>query len=195
VKKTINLLDELLRESRPRHGKWTLAAAVGVGILMPFLVWGVQVRAAARLDPQIMQLKSARDRLAHEVSQLREGFQEDDAQRVRLMTERIQTTGARWSEILRELSLVVPDGVWLAQFEEKVRQETSEDIPVRIQGVAGSQGGVAEFLASLETARHFSQPQLVYSQRENGSTNRVGFEIHCVIARASFFDPPPRRRG
>jgi Tfp pilus assembly protein PilN len=195
VKNTINLLDELLRGSKPQTGKWVLLAAVGLGILVPFLVWGIQVWAAGRLDPQIVQMKSTRDQLALEVAGLKQGLQENDAGQARLTAERIQNVGIPWSEILRELSLVVPEGVWLTQFEEIAPQENSTDVAVRIQGVATSQGGVAELLVHLETARHLSQPQLAYSQRDSGVSGRLRFEVHCVIARATFFDQPPQERG
>lgn len=195
MKNTINLLDELLRDSKPQTGKWVLLAAAGLGILVPFLVWGIQVWAAGRLDPQIVQMKSTRDQLALEVAGLRQGLQENDARQARLTAERIQTAGIPWSEVLRELSLVVPDGVWLTQFEEIAPQANASDVAVRIQGVATSQGGVAELLGHLETARHLSQPQLAYSQRESGVSGRLNFEVHCVIARASFLDESPRERG
>lgn len=190
MKNTINLLDELLRDGRPQPGKWFLLAAAGVGILAPFLVWGLQVWAAGRLDPQIVQMRSTRDHLTQEVAQLRQVLQESDARQARLTEERIQTAGIPWSEVLRELSLVVPDGVWLTQFEEIAPQENTTDIPVRIQGVAASQGEVAELLVHLETAHHLSQPQLAYSQRDSEVPGRVKFEVRCVIARASFSDQP-----
>jgi len=195
VKNTINLLDELLRDSKPQTGKWVLLAAAGLGILVPFLVWGIQVWAAGRLDPQIVQMKSTRDQLALELAGLRQGLQENDARQARRTAERIQNAGIPWSEILRELSLVVPDGVWLTQFEEIAQQENGPDVAVRIQGVAASHGGVAELLVHLETARHLSQPQLVYSQRESAVPDRVKFEVRCVIARASFLDESPQERG
>ncbi|MBI3607713.1 MAG: PilN domain-containing protein [Nitrospirae bacterium] len=190
MKNTINLLDDLLRDGRPQPGKWFLFAAAGVGILAPFLVWGLQVWAAGRLDPQIVQMRSTRDHLTQEVAQRRQVLQESDARQARLTEERIQTAGIPWSEVLRELSLVVPDGVWLTQFEEIAPQENTTDIAVRIQGVAASQGGVAELLVRLETAHHLAQPQLVYSQRNSGVSGRLNFEVHCIIVRASFSDQP-----
>ncbi len=195
MKNTINLIEELLRDGRPQPGKWLLIVAAGVGILAPFLIWGIQVWAAGRLDPQIVQMKSTRDHLAEEVAKVRQVLQENDARQARLTEERIQTTGIPWSEILRELSLVVPDGVWLTQFEEIATQENAKEVAVRIQGVAASQGGVVELLAHLETAPHLTQPQLAYSQRESAAPGRVKFEVHCVIARASFLDQSHPERG
>ena len=71
MKRDINLLDELLRETRTPLATWRLVSVAGAGILVPVLVWGIQVRAANRLDPQIVELRAARDRLTQEADQAR----------------------------------------------------------------------------------------------------------------------------
>jgi Tfp pilus assembly protein PilN len=194
VKRDINLLDELLRSSRPPTAAWTLFAVVGVGLLAPVLIWGIQVRAASRLDPQIVELKTVRDRLAQDAVQAREAAQARESDRTRRAAGAIRTTGIPWSEALRELSLRVPAGVWLTQFEQIGGVGDSDRVTVRIQGDAASQGGVAELLANLETSRHFTEPQLQYSQHQSGPAGRVGFEIQCVVPRASFGAPPTAGR-
>jgi hypothetical protein len=52
--------------------------------------------------------------------------------------------------------------------------------------LAVSQGVVADLLVNLESATHFRDPMVMYTQREQGhGIARVGFEIQCALRRAS----------
>ncbi len=198
MKRDINLLGDLLRETRTPLATWRLVSVAGAGILVPVLVWGIQVRAANRLDPQIVELRAARDRLTQDAGQARAVIAELTATTVRRAAERARAESIPWSSAFQELSFVVPNGVWLTVMEEAAHRDEADsaDVPFRLQGTAVSQGAVAELLANLETARHFSEPLLVYSQREvGGRTERVGFEIQCGLRR--IFPPGglPERRA
>lgn len=198
MKRDINLLGELLRETRTPLATWRLVSVAGAGILVPVLVWGLQVRAANRLDPQIVELRAARDRLTQEADQARAVIAGLIATNARRAAERARAESMPWSDAFRELSFVVPSGVWLTVLDEAAHPEGADegDVPFRLQGTAVSQGAVAELLANLETAQYFSEPLLVYSQREvGGRTEHVGFEIQCGLRRVFAPGGIPERRA
>ena len=198
MKRDINLLDELLRETRTPLATWRLVSVAGAGILVPVLGWGLQVRAANHLDPQVVELRASRDRLTQEADQARAGIAGLIATNARRAAERARAESLPWSDAFRELSFVVPSGVWLTVLEEAAHPDGTDaaDVPFRLQGTAVSQGAVAELLANLETAQHFSEPLLVYSQREvGGRTAHVGFEIQCGLRRIIAPGGIPERRA
>ncbi len=74
-----------------------------------------------------------------------------------------------WSEIFKELSLLIPDGLWLTSFanqkpDKADKNNTSERLILK--GEASSQEGVAEFLTILEKSHHFSGARINSSEKE-----------------------------
>ena len=169
-----------------------MVLVIGLGLLTPVVMWGIQVRAASRLDPHIEELKMLRDRLSQELANARQSVQDADVQSKPRATAS-PSDGIRWSEVLRELSLTVPDGVWLSELEETPSPDktTSVDGSVRLRGLASSQGGVAELMARLETSRRFATPTLVYTQQVGEQNHRIKFEIGCIVRRVSLGDKDP----
>lgn len=187
MKAHVNLLEELTTPTRPPVAQLAIVLVMALGLLAPIVLWGVQVRAANRLDPHIGELKALRDRLSQEVTDARQSVQEVAVQSTHRATPSASSNGTPWSEVLRELSVVVPDGVWLTELEEAPRQDnaTDDDASVRLRGIATSQSGVVELLTRLETARRFATPTLVYTQQVSEQNHRVQFEIGCVVRRVA----------
>lgn len=197
MKQHINLIEDLWLAAQPPPPIWGLAALTGAALMVPLLVWGIHVRAAERLDPQVVEMRATRDRLAQEGTAARQILADLQAQNARRLIELTRAEEIVWGETFRELSLVVPSGVWLTQLE--THGETGDtlagDMPLRILGTAVSQRVVADLLARLETAARFARPELVYTQREAGlGTARVGFEIRCGLRRA-LLPTDPRRNA
>lgn len=197
MKRQINLIEGLLVESQQPLPVWSVAVVTGAAILVPVLVWGIQMRAQGRLDPQVTELRMTRDRLAQETSAARQHVAQLQGDNTRRLVERARADEIGWGEAFRELSLVVPSGVWLSLLEtqEAAGESIAVDVPLRIQGTAFSQRAVADLLAQLETTRYFGRPELVYTQREAGQgTARVGFEIQCALRR-TLLSIDPRRHA
>lgn len=192
----INLIADLLLATEPPPSPWTVLSVAGAALVIPLLVWGVHVRAASRLDPQVVELRAARDRLAGEGDQARQLIADLETQNARRVLEQAQAEQINWHEAFRELTLVVPSGMWLSDLgrEGGVALTTESkteagDIPIRIRGLAVSQGVVADLLVNLETSTHFGNPTVMYTQREQGQgIGRVGFEIQCALRRMPIVD-------
>jgi Tfp pilus assembly protein PilN len=188
----VNLVADLLLAAEPPSSPWTVLSVAGVALVIPLLVWGVHVRAASRLDPQVTELRATRDRLAGEGHVARQVIADLQGQNIRRLQEQAQAEQINWLEAFRELTLVVPNGMWLSDLgRDDSTLPTADsateagDIPIRIRGLAVSQGVVADLLLNLETSAHFRDPLVMYTQREQGrGIARVGFEIQCGLRRA-----------
>jgi Tfp pilus assembly protein PilN len=193
VTRRINLVADLLLVTAPPPSPWKVLAVAGVALLLPVIVWGVHVRAASRLDPQVTELRGTRDRLVGEGDLARRAIAEVQDQNTRRLQEQARAEQINWLEAFRELTLVVPNGMWLSDLGREGTQPQATgsgpdvgDIPIRIRGLAVSQGVVADLLLNLETSSYFRDPLVMYTQREQGrGVARVGFEIQCGLRRAA----------
>ncbi|MFZ5876409.1 MAG: PilN domain-containing protein [Nitrospirota bacterium] len=189
----INLASEFLLTAESPASPWALVSVIGSALVIPLLVWGVHVRAASRLDPQVTELRAVRDRLTTEGTQARQRIADLEAQNARRIQEQARAEQINWLEAFRELTLLVPHGMWLSDLGGGAGASASVgaipqdgDIPITIRGLAVSQGVVADLLVNLESASHFRDPVVMYTQREQGrGIARVGFEIQCALKRAS----------
>jgi Tfp pilus assembly protein PilN len=78
-----------------------------------------------------------------------------------------------WSEVLRELSLIVPDRVWLASLE--TRWESNS---IGVKGYALSQMDIASFIALIERSDIFEGVEIVSSQK---GEKEVFFELKARL--------------
>ncbi len=89
-----------------------------------------------------------------------------------------------WSAIFREMSALIPEGVWLTGFSDlsnNTNTKTKEEV-LLIKGEAVSQEIIAQFLIALEKSTHFSKVQIKYSEKEsNISPTRYKFEFSIPI--------------
>lgn len=188
----INLVADLLLTTEPPPSPWTVLSVAGAALVIPLLVWGMHARAASRLDPQVTELRATRDRLVGEGDQSRRVIADMEALNARRLREQAEAAQINWLEAFRELTFVVPRGMWLSDLgrdgglPQPVGSTPEDgDIPIRIRGLAVSQGVVADLLVNLESSTHFNEPIVVYTQREQGQgVARVGFEIQCGLRRA-----------
>lgn len=199
MKRRVNLLEEILLAAEPPPSPWRVLSVVGSALAVPILVWGLHARAASQLDPQVTALRGERDRLMRESDQVRQAIAQLQAQNERRLIERARADQIHWLEAFRELSLVVPHGMWLSEMGRADApapggSPDDGDIPIRIRGLAVSQRVVADLLANLETAERFGNPSVIYTQRESGrGIARVGFEIQCALRRGALDARRPAR--
>jgi Tfp pilus assembly protein PilN len=89
-----------------------------------------------------------------------------------------------WDRILRELSLVLPEDVWLSTLSAKAPSEAA-DAPAgfTITGKTYSHDGVARLLARLAVVPHLSAVQLQHSSVTPSEAGRpvVEFSIQALV--------------
>lgn len=90
-----------------------------------------------------------------------------------------------WSRLLQQVSLVVPEGVWMTQLENTPGQT------VQLSGFASSHQKVTEMIAALEGSKYFQDVLLEFS-RQNPSEKRVDFSIHTRLKQEAFEHPPEK---
>lgn len=94
-----------------------------------------------------------------------------------------------WSEIFKELSMLVPDGIWLTHFADKPETGTKKDqttspplTQLSLSGEGDSQEVVAHFLTSLEKSHHFAGVQMKVLEKEAGvQPPRFKFEFTVPV--------------
>ncbi len=84
-----------------------------------------------------------------------------------------------WSAFFKELSILIPDGIWLTSFSNGTEKDSDRII---LRGESVSQELVAEFLTILEQSHHFGQVRIDYSEKEAKiSPSRYKFEFSVPI--------------
>jgi len=94
-----------------------------------------------------------------------------------------------WDRVLRELSLVLPDDVWLTSLDAKAPAAASagtSSAGFTINGRTYSHDGVARLLSRLAVVPHLSGVQLQHSALATGETGRkvVEFSINATVKAA-----------
>jgi Tfp pilus assembly protein PilN len=84
-----------------------------------------------------------------------------------------------WSGVLREVSLLVPDGLYLTTLES-VEDSDAVFAPnqkrVRFGGFAPTHAVVTRFIAVLEASEHFTDVSLIYAEKGEAA-DRITFEV------------------
>jgi Tfp pilus assembly protein PilN len=81
-----------------------------------------------------------------------------------------------WSEVFKQLSLIVPKGLWF-DYLEGIADGTTR---IKIKGGAFSYLSIADFMLSMEKSGYFERSQLSYAQKVLvQGQDVVGFEIIC----------------
>lgn len=110
-------------------------------------------------------------------------LQQERGQRVVALSTALARRVA-WDRILREISLVLPEDVWLSSLSAKAPSEAA-DAPAgfTITGKTYSHDGVARLLARLAVVPHLSAVQLQHSAKTPSETGRavVEFSIQAVL--------------
>jgi Tfp pilus assembly protein PilN len=88
-----------------------------------------------------------------------------------------------WDRVLRELSLVLPDDVWLATLSAKAPGDAAAPAGFTMTGRTYSHDGVARLLARLAVVPHLTGVQLQHSSLTPSEVGRpvVEFSIQAVV--------------
>ena len=173
-----------------RPASLPLIVVLGFGAILGWYLW--ELRSERVLDVQIQYLTTDRARLQKEMQVLTNEIsaatrltspepsvlvQQLEAVRSLLKTRIL------WSEVLRHVSFLVPEGVYLTRVESSQSKATDASSPsrareIRMVGFAQSLTKITYLLAELEASEYFTDIGLVYAQKSSEpSGSRVKFEL------------------
>lgn len=198
MKSHINLVSrEILFEETPFPFKqvavpMALSAAVILLILASLgYAWRVRV-----LNKEVRELAIQRDKTQQELArfngeiggltQQTQTSQESAAQQREAMRDLLKNR-IPWSDVVREVSFMVPEGVWLTQMESLDSKPaglfpSATGKTVRFIGVAHSQAAVNHFISALERSPRYGSVSLVYTQKGGGEgVQGVSFELTAAL--------------
>jgi len=208
MKTSINLISEILAAERFPMEKLLLPGSLFLPLVILLLASAWEFLNARALSQQLSQLTVQRDALTNEFSRLTSeimSFQQQETVERQGSEKKLATVKGLlkdrvlWSEVFREVSFVVPPGVWLTSIEtvepgSSVAGGGSSGVPagqagsrptpiaegkqVKFIGFAKSDAAMTQFIAALERSEHFMEIALVYSQRgTEPDSQQVNFEI------------------
>jgi Tfp pilus assembly protein PilN len=181
IKDYINLLPQDETNSSPSASRGILLI-----ILVSLLLLGV-------FGWQVKQLGVLKGRLATLTTQKQALQQQGDAIRKTLgispgtmglgkaaLIKNLLRERVVWSKVFKELSLIVPKGLWFDSLEG-VGGDKAE---MKIKGGAFTYTAVSEFMVSMQKTGYFEAPQLSYAQKVVvRGKDVVGFEIICGMTK------------
>ncbi len=198
MKSHINLAArEILFEEKPFPFKEVAVpmALVAVVVLLVLVSLGYAWRVSL-LKKEVRELAIQRDKTLQELARLNgeigslaqqtETSREAATQQLEAMRDLLKNR-IPWSDVVREVSFIVPDGVWLTQMESLDSKPdglfpSAMGKSVRFNGVAHSQTAVNQFISSLERSPRYGSVSLVYAQKGGGEgVQGVSFELIAAL--------------
>ncbi len=183
VQDYINLLPQEVKKPAP-FATWGVLLAL-LFVVMWLGLFGLQARQYRLLKNRITTLSSQKQTLKQQADALRKeleivspsGMTRDKAALIQdILQERVQ-----WSEVFKQLSRIVPTGLWFDYLEGNADGKAE----IKIKGGAFNYISIADFMASMEKSRYFDHPQLSYAQKSVvQGQDVVGFEIICGIKKS-----------
>lgn len=198
MKSHINLAArEILFEEKPFSFKEVVVpAALGSAVVLLVLIslgyaWRVSV-----LKKEVRGLAIQRDKTQQETARLNgeigsmskqtETSRETAAQQLEAMRDLLKSR-IPWSDVVREVSFIVPEGVWLTRMESLDSKSdglfpSATGKTIHFVGVAQSQAAVNYFISSLERSPRYGSVSLIYSQKGGGEgVQGVSFELTAAL--------------
>jgi Tfp pilus assembly protein PilN len=129
-----------------------------------------------------------------EVLKQTEGTADRNKEKEQLL-QQLQQVQIPWADLLREVSVFIPDNVWLARMEgiEELQGGSSSEAvrsidltksvkELKFVGFGASHTVITQWMSALERSRYFRNVTLIYAEKktdEGGS--KVNFEIQAVL--------------
>ncbi|HTN44363.1 MAG TPA: PilN domain-containing protein [Nitrospiria bacterium] len=194
MKSHINLIAaEILLGEKPfsfkqKAGPMGVAAGVFfLGVFSLGLLWKESL-----LKKDVRDLTVQRDKTQLELTRLNEEVgglaketqagQEITAQQLAAMKDLLKNR-ILWSNVLRETSYLVPEGVWLTRMESTdpksggLMPVSATENGLRFVGVAQSQAAINRFISALERSPHYGYVALVYAEKGSAGAQGMNFEL------------------
>ena len=190
MKRHINLL---IGEGKDREGPDYKGLAIILAAIFPLIIlllaYGFEKREAGKLRKELTGLTARRDSINAEIARLtgeinlassrHEKSRMEEEERLGLVKKLVKER-VLWSELIRELSLIVPEEVWLTDLESRDSKRPDRK-EIRMVGLAKSHQDIPKFITLLEGSGYFSDISLIYAQKGDDPTGKVNFEVKGLI--------------
>ncbi|MCK5219805.1 PilN domain-containing protein [bacterium] len=152
----INLLPLKIRKTKGMIKLYTyllIGGSAGTLVLV-LLVLGLMVQTH-RIEAKLKRIASAEELFSERVQELRKIIgQEQQAQKSRVLLEKLMIRHTIWISILDELANVVRDDMWLTRLQSQRKADAG--LELAMEGRAYNKITVADFLTALERSALFS---------------------------------------
>jgi|Deesub1362B_J571_1020462.scaffolds.fasta_scaffold00108_31 Tfp pilus assembly protein PilN len=167
MKDTLNLLPRA-EKARPPRQRLLLALAVALGayVLLILGLWGSEVLGARKLQAELRALKAERARLQGAL-QAAQARRRPPAVPVEAKIAQALRETPPWDALLAELSLLVPQEVWLLKLQGRAQKE---GYVLRLKGQARTAQALALFIQRLEGSAFMEDVQVLYIQKADSLT-------------------------
>lgn len=171
--------------------RWVLGSSAIVIILAGlagYLYWNTASRAGdLAVEIETAQADSAR--YADEIAQnsLLEAREDSILQRATIIQE-IDEDRYVWPHILDEIARALPEYTWLTEI---VQVSLGEGLQFRINGRAGNNFAVTQFMENLEASLFISNVSLITAEQVPENTGGVNRAVASFSLEALFDRPPP----
>ncbi len=182
----INLLKAMSLETEadsalPTWTSWGLVALIlltGIGIYM-------KTTAITSAHLEIAGLQKKKTFLINEMGAAEAAMKDVVQVLAHTLSKRI-----RWSQLMREVSMIIPEGVWITRWESLSplappqnnangqNSETQTGIRIKISGEAISQEQLTLFLSTLDRSPLLTESRLAHARKINGE---VQFEVNVAL--------------
>jgi type IV pilus assembly protein PilN len=188
---TINLLPQEVKQRQRTKRSTVLVAVAGAAVVAVLgFLWFLQGVHLSDTESKLAEQQQTNARLQGEISKLHrfEEIRNDLESRRTLLRQTLAGT-IEWSGVLHDLSLVVPDQMWLTQMSGQLNASTTGAVPaapvapgagtglvgsIQFQGDALDKKTVALWLTKLESVRGWVNAWLTQAQEQDmGGTTVV----------------------
>jgi Tfp pilus assembly protein PilN len=170
--RAVNLLPRDQKRQRRQPGAVMLTAVLG-GVLVTAVLAGLFLTTSSTVSDRQSNLDALRAELAaipatKETPAANAGLENEKSQRVALLGKALGSRVA-WDRILREISLVLPEDIWLESLAANAPDQNFVPTPGKteapqgaftITGYSYSHDGVARLLARLSVLPQLERPTL-----------------------------------
>jgi Tfp pilus assembly protein PilN len=203
MKAHVNLLvADLFGEDRFPFQKVVLPMSFSLLILAILAGTAVEFTRARHLKSEVRDLNQRRAIIAQSLDSiqsetgevLRQADATSEGSKEQLI-QKLQQIRIPWTDLLREVSLLIPDNVWLIRMEgveasqagsfSDAAQATDLNRSVnelKFVGFGTSHAAITQWMSALERSRYFRDVTLVYAEKKSDEGGvRVNFEIQAGL--------------
>ncbi len=174
MKETLNLLPPEITTIKTRRGNplYYLIYIVSLYIAVIMILWIFNIIESRGIQAEINTLKQKKAEIQARYAVMPKpssGVAIPIEKEILHELERVP----QWSKIISEISLIIPEHIWLSSVE--ANQDTES---IAFKGYAFTQMEIASFIAMIEDSDLFDDVKIVYSQK---GEKEVSFELKARL--------------
>ena len=192
----VNLIPKEERIYQRFEPKKTFVSVLFLTLVALGLIFLFQLLSIERCQTQLRKRSDLRNSLSNEKKNLEEALSNLNAlllvdERLKnkfTILQRLSSDRIHWSRILRQISLMIPSGLWLEGLsvtDEEIKNEKDEKISFKkivLSGYSLEDSRIADFLINLENSSLLENPVLEFGQKElDGGKKIFNFDISAKL--------------